>query len=301
MGTATLDTIVDSRLNNGKITVENITDDLLVFSDVFDKLAYISRILTYTELGLRRNILLIEDGVKPVLLNVQQSLVEIARGKVEEDKLTGLPNRAGMDRRAKEQAGKYCILIVDIDHFKQYNDGFNHEVGDVVLKNVVKIVQESVRKSEGYFEKQNQNYLARMGGEEFYVALNNVDSEQARYIAERIREAVKSRANIKTADELELQGSSKAVDYLRKTPVTVSIGVADENQGTSPENVRVSADKALFVAKDFGRDRVIVWGDNPFQDLTLKQKAAYHTANLIRDFASMASTIGNDIKKAYLK
>src|SRR3989344_3846564 len=229
MGTATLDTIVDSRLNNGKITVENITDDLLVFSDVFDKLAYISRILTYTELGLRRNILLIEDGVKPVLLNVQQSLVEIARGKVEEDKLTGLPNRAGMDRRAKEQAGKYCILIVDIDHFKQYNDGFNHEVGDVVLKNVVKIVQESVRKSEGYFEKQNQNYLARMGGEEFYVALNNVDSEQARYIAERIREAVKSRANIKTADELELQGSSKAVDYLRKTPVNVSIGVADEN------------------------------------------------------------------------
>lgn len=151
------------------------------------------------------------------------------------DPLTGRGNRAAFDDRLMDEvyrAKRYelplSLLMVDVDHFKQYNDSFGHPAGDVALKIVAEALG-NIRPSD---------FLARIGGEEFAVILPSTGSEVAMIMAERLRQNVEAQA-------------------FPHRPVTVSIGTATLRAEGSPATVLEIADKALYAAKRSGRNRVI--------------------------------------------
>jgi len=160
------------------------------------------------------------------------------------DPLTDIPNRRDFDNRIIEEwqrsaREKYplSICIIDIDFFKNLNDTHGHQFGDEILKEVALIIKSSIRRAT--------DYVARWGGEEFAVLLPHTDAINARQMAEFIRR------NVEDADFPEPPDNTRI-------SLTISIGVAtaiptDEN---SVEEFFERADRALYVAKDTGRNQV---------------------------------------------
>jgi diguanylate cyclase (GGDEF)-like protein len=156
------------------------------------------------------------------------------------DLLTGLPNRrAGMEALAKAWSASQrngqplAALEIDVDLFKSINDRYGHAVGDVVLKDVANAILASARR---------QDNVSRFGGEEFLLVCHDANPRTALVAAERLRKMV-SDLRIRTAG-LEIQ-------------LTVSIGVGiREADMTDPDQMVQAADRALYAAKNAGRDRV---------------------------------------------
>ena len=156
------------------------------------------------------------------------------------DHLTGLSNRraffevAGLEfERWKKRPRPLSLLTIDADHFKNINDTYGHATGDVVLKHLSKILQDSVR---------SMDIVARVGGEEFCVLLPSIDLEGAVKIAERIRTSV--------ADSL-LEVDGKQIVY------TVSIGVSEVDENVTGVDMLLKlADEALYLSKHKGRNCV---------------------------------------------
>lgn len=170
-----------------------------------------------------------------------EDLVNLHRKQAITDVLTGLKNRryfleqsALQHQKASDNNSPLSILICDIDNFKAINDNFGHTVGDKVIAKFAKTLKQMVR---------SEDIVARFGGEEFVALLPGIDVEQAMKIAERLRQTV--------ADEL-IETEEKDI-Y-----VTVSIGVADCT-GTGVEKGLVNADRALYNAKDYGRNQVCLY------------------------------------------
>ncbi len=139
--------------------------------------------------------------------------------------------------RSKRYGCALGLLILDIDHFKGFNDRYGHLVGDEILKNVARILKANTR---------DVDVVARYGGEEFAILLNEIDLKEAIVYAERIREAVEDFM-------LALPDGSRA-------GVTVSLGVAVCQSGNIEEKEFIRrADQALYRAKEMGRNRVCVW------------------------------------------
>jgi two-component system, cell cycle response regulator len=140
--------------------------------------------------------------------------------------------------RKFEEASRYeqplSLALIDIDHFKKVNDTWGHAVGDEVLKSVSRIFQSSVRKAD---------VAARYGGEEFAVIMPQTDLGDARSFAEKVRTLI---------------GSESIPTAAGSIPVTVSIGISSipENQLASPLEMVDAADKALYRAKEGGRNQV---------------------------------------------
>lgn len=150
------------------------------------------------------------------------------------DPLTGLANRRALE--AAPLPGSYALIELDLDHFKLVNDGFGHDAGDRVLRQVARVLRESVR-------EQDQTF--RLGGEEFLVLLPEADRATALRVAERIRLSM---------HRLDLQGEAPG------GRLTVSLGVsttAAEPAADFPRMMEL-ADRALYAAKAAGRDRVWV-------------------------------------------
>lgn len=155
------------------------------------------------------------------------------------DALTGLQNRRSLDQtmsdRARENvSGRLTCMMLDIDHFKRFNDEFGHDAGDLVMQSFAGILLETVG-------KKGTSY--RFGGEEFVILLPNLPRDEAFALAEEIR----SQAARMT---LTHRGTVLA-------PVTVSIGVASTPEGGPLSSLRTRADVALLKAKDSGRDRTV--------------------------------------------
>jgi diguanylate cyclase (GGDEF)-like protein len=157
------------------------------------------------------------------------------------DPLTTLYNRRWWDdkyarlvERAQRSQQTLGLLVVDIDHFKKFNDSYGHIAGDTVLKEVGQTLLGNLR---------GMDLAARLGGEEFVIALPLTDLVGARAAAERLRAEVKTRA-------------MHAADGERLPQVTVSIGVAVLESEETAQNLFARADAALYRAKDAGRDRV---------------------------------------------
>lgn len=154
------------------------------------------------------------------------------------DKLTGLANRRHFDDlfaeefdRANRRGLPLSLIILDVDHFKMFNDTFGHSAGDETLKAVAKSLSET---------KRLQDRVARYGGEEFVIVLPDTPAEGAAILAERVRKAVQNR-------EWEHR------------PVTVSIGVCTFERGIgSPLEIIGAADAALYLSKQNGRNRVTI-------------------------------------------
>ncbi len=158
------------------------------------------------------------------------------------DPLTGLCNRGYLDDRlASEFAFAHrhrvplAVLFLDLDHFKRINDNFGHAVGDEALRRSA----EALRK-----ELRQEDLLGRYGGEEFILVARGTERDGASTLAERLRQAIA---------DLELTSEGKRV------PLTVSVGVAvyqPDGPFTHPEELVAAADRAVYRAKEGGRDRV---------------------------------------------
>ncbi|MEO8636970.1 MAG: GGDEF domain-containing protein [Gemmatimonadales bacterium] len=159
------------------------------------------------------------------------------------DRLTGLPNRSFFDERvlaelsrARRYSEPVALAMIDVDHFKQFNDAFGHAAGDIALRAVARAIEASVRQSD---------LVVRYGGEEFVVLLPGMDATDAMARVEGIRAAV-------AALPIGLPRRSEVAR------ITISIGLAVLGaDGTEAEDLLDRADARLFEAKQGGRDRVV--------------------------------------------
>ena len=170
-------------------------------------------------------------------------LREILRSQSVRDPLTGLYNRRYMEesleielRRAVRKKCSLGVMMLDVDHFKRFNDTFGHEAGDSVLQALANLFRTQLRGSD---------VACRYGGEEFTMILPEASTEATRQRAEQLREAAKAAIS-------QFRGGS--LDQ-----VTISVGVASfPDKGTTVEGLLRAADAALYRAKEQGRDRVVV-------------------------------------------
>jgi diguanylate cyclase (GGDEF)-like protein len=162
------------------------------------------------------------------------------------DGLTGLKNRGAFDdhfprmwQQAVRDQRSLALLLIDVDHFKAYNDRYGHQAGDRALRRVAQVVQG--------FARRPLDMAARYGGEEFIIALFDLDSSHVREIAEQLRKSIHA-LNITHED-------SATALY-----VTASVGVSiiAPRLGRSPEGAVQLADEALYSAKRSGRNTVMV-------------------------------------------
>jgi diguanylate cyclase (GGDEF)-like protein len=159
------------------------------------------------------------------------------------DSLTGLPNRRHLLERLRQdwsqalrQGHDFCVVFVDIDHFKSVNDVRGHDAGDIVLERTARVLRRSVR---------GEDVVGRFGGEEFLIMCTGCDPQSAVRLAERIRESI-------AAEEFGMGG--------RPWHVTASFGIAGVRAaaGFDWSDVVRCADEALYRAKHLGRNRVIL-------------------------------------------
>jgi len=158
------------------------------------------------------------------------------------DGLTGLPNRKLFDMEidrimaeAREKNTKMCLLVMDIDHFKNFNDTYGHQVGDQVLRLVGKTLQQGVK---------GKDVAARYGGEEFCAILPETDKKAAFSVAESLRLAVANKEVINRSTGEKLG------------KITMSIGLAEYNRKEKVAELIERADTALYKAKHAGRNNV---------------------------------------------
>lgn len=173
------------------------------------------------------------------------------------DPLTNLFNRRYMEEalqrellRAARDQNPVSVLMADIDHFKQFNDAFGHEAGDILLQDIGSLLSAGIRGGD---------IACRYGGEEFLLILADTDLQSACERAEKLQEQVRN-MHVRHRGEI-----------LRR--ITLSIGVAAFPQhGSSASQIVTAADQALYQAKAAGRDRVVVVGevtDVPFPSVAL--------------------------------
>jgi diguanylate cyclase (GGDEF)-like protein len=155
------------------------------------------------------------------------------------DELTQLPNRRYFENTFKLEAaqsqrsqGPLSLAILDIDHFKQVNDDYGHDVGDQVLVHIAELLRRSTRAG---------NVIARVGGEEFALLLPNTKQSEALEMAERIRANIEGASYLHDGEQL---------------PLTISIGIAEVDCDSPLEHSYKLADEALYEAKRKGRNRV---------------------------------------------
>ena len=175
-------------------------------------------------------------------------LVAEIRKKAERDGLTGLPNRGTLNDRVTLEIerctaynSKFSLVMIDIDNFKHYNDANGHAAGDEALKKVASVIRRGLRRTD---------FAARYGGEEFTLVLQSSDHREGLRTAERVRRMV--------AGAEFAYGASQPLGH-----VSISLGLA-----TFPDDARdaaslfKAADEALYIAKESGRDRVVVHDAN---------------------------------------
>jgi diguanylate cyclase (GGDEF)-like protein len=189
---------------------------------------------------------LVRDAVAqaaPVLANLRN--LAIAELRAATDALTGLPNKRAvsdnlkrMFAQASRTASPMALLVLDLDHFKTFNDRYGHPVGDQVLASVGAALRSNLREAD---------FAGRNGGEEFAVIIPDTDIAGAIVAAEKLRLAI---------SEITVPGLDLAL--------TTSVGVAVyPDHALSPERLERLADAALYVAKRSGRNRVEVAADTP--------------------------------------
>ena len=173
------------------------------------------------------------------LLSAYNHQVYLLRNK-DNDSLTGLSNRQsfdaklsklhnnlGSENRSDDEPSSYCFALLDIDFFKKVNDKYGHVYGDEVLLLFSNIMKKTFR---------DDDMLFRYGGEEFAVLLNNVNLEQARFVLDRFRETVEN------------------FNFPMDNKVTTSIGYCEFNKMSTLTTIVEHADKALYYAKEHGRN-----------------------------------------------
>jgi GGDEF domain-containing protein len=191
-------------------------------------------------------LVLVAGGAGAVVAGTLESIFSAAY----RDALTGLPSRRALDERLAALPVGSVVAMVDVDHFKQFNDTHGHETGDQVLRMVAWRLAE-VRDGEAF----------RYGGEEFTLIFQGLPLKEALARLEQGRAAVAlNRFTVRAGDRPKGKGgkTKRARDGARPgLAVTISIGAAVRGEGEAPAAVLRRADEALYAAKEAGRDRVL--------------------------------------------
>ncbi|HVN72687.1 MAG TPA: GGDEF domain-containing protein, partial [Desulfomonilia bacterium] len=178
------------------------------------------------------------------------SVIEVSHAMAFKDELTGLPARRALKEDFLKLGPEYCLAMLDIDHFKKFNDKHGHDVGDQVLRMVAARLAKVTGGGKAF----------RYGGEEFTVVFAGKNADDALHHLEGLRREV-SKAEFMIRSSMRPRKKPKNL-RMRKTPpkkvsVTISIGAAwSGERSRSPQDVLKAADKALYRAKKQGRNRV---------------------------------------------
>jgi len=204
----------------------------------------IGELQTATNAALERRGRDLEAAVEAATAELRAANVRLEE-LTRQDGLTGLFNRRAMAERiqelhalARRHGSPYAVILLDIDHFKLYNDSQGHPAGDEVIRGIAGALRESIRSTDAIY---------RYGGEEFLILLPETEAHGASLVAERVRAVVAERAIPHPASPTARH-------------VTVSMGYTDlstreTGEGTGWEEVVERADRALYRAKQGGRDR----------------------------------------------
>lgn len=173
-----------------------------------------------------------------------RSDLDEARRETTTDSLTGIANRRFYDtvmaqivEECKVDETSLCLLVVDIDKFKLFNDKYGHQIGDQVIRFVAKNLVEGVK---------GKDMVARYGGEEFVILIHDVSLQDAISVAESLRQFVGKKSLVWKPTNEKISG------------VTVSIGVADLKKGETIDDLFKRADTAVYEAKESGGNTVAV-------------------------------------------
>ncbi len=217
------------------VKVENVGDMALLATSTSGEYA---ELLTDDILGALQN------HIQSALTNAHK--YDAIRRQVVTDHLTGLYNRRYFMNRAGEEIERslrhqapLSVLMIDIDHFKDFNDTYGHATGDRVLQTVARAMKDALRKPD---------ICSRHGGEEFAVLLPNTPGDNAYFVAERVR---------RTLSGTRYTG----LGLPPEVNITISVGVATcPRDATVLDELMELSDKALYRAKAEGRDMVVLWG-----------------------------------------
>jgi diguanylate cyclase (GGDEF)-like protein len=185
---------------------------------------------------------IVGDSIKLSLSNLK--LREKLREQALTDQLTGLGNRHYLEdnlsrelSRTFRQDSSVCVAMLDLDHFKQFNDTYGHDAGDMLLHKLGDLLHNNLRQSD---------LKCRYGGEEFVIVLIDSPLKEARHRLEKIRETVKA---------MEIQHGKDIIGG-----VTLSIGLVEAHgRDWTTSRLLQAADEALYAAKRAGRDRIVVY------------------------------------------
>lgn len=174
-------------------------------------------------------------------LDIMRHEDERLRKMIDTDRLTSVASRDNIllnleqaIKQAQVQGLPLCLIMADLDHFKNVNDSYGHQAGDYVLADVAARIVAGVRETD---------MVGRYGGEEFMILLRNTSLDTAKIISERIRQRV---------------GSSPIHLQQQQISMTISQGLIMYQQGESMDHLVARSDKALYAAKEAGRDCIIV-------------------------------------------
>lgn len=206
--------------------------------------ALADRLLTETRRMQETNIALEQklEASRDDLASLQRDLDDVRRESIL-DPLTKICNRKGFDEglegaisAASVSDDPLCLMIVDIDNFKNFNDTYGHQTGDQVLRLVAMTLKSNIK---------GKDLAARYGGEEFVAILPATDMEGAVIVAENIRRAIQAKELLKRSTNEKLGR------------ITASFGVAAYRVGDTPGSLIERADRCLYAAKHAGRNRVV--------------------------------------------
>ncbi len=168
------------------------------------------------------------------------------------DALTGFYNRRQLEERIKQeiatsqrQKTPLCAIMTDIDYFKRVNDTYGHACGDLILKTVSKVIRSQLREYD---------VAGRYGGEEFAILLPFTKIKEAEMVAERLRHSIEE--TIIDISEVNPESPDKNIS------VTISLGVYEFKSNDAEDDLLKNADKALYQAKEGGRNKVVIYGSN---------------------------------------
>lgn len=187
-------------------------------------------------------------------LTIGLAVIERSHWIAYHDELTGLPGRRAFNEALAALGESYCIAVVDVDHFKNFNDTYGHDTGDQVLRKVAMRLAAVEGGGKAF----------RCGGEEFAILFADVDMNESRISSEEVRCAIEedifivrgpNRSQRERPERRETE-SRKRQPRAVETAVTVSIGLASSELSDDVQEVIRAADKALYRAKNNGRNRL---------------------------------------------